>query len=316
MADDPKLAPDPAPAPEPAPKDPAPAPVLSGGGADPAPEPAEPTAPDWRTRYAGDDKAALKRAEKWASEQDFFKSYRSLENRLRTGQTFPELPEGATPEEVTAHRKALGIPEKAEGYGIVYPDDLKPTEADTAALNAFQQFMHDRHVPPSAAKAAFEFYMTSTKAGQEARAEAANEATLQSIADLRSEWKGREYTRNLTLAKEFLAGTGAFAHLPEPYFDPEAMESVLKVELPNGVKLGDYAPFVKGFAKLARSLADEEALIGGDGAGGGKSIDDEIAELRTKSVTGKITKAEDARLNQLYEARIAREERQGRRSAA
>jgi hypothetical protein len=34
----------------------------------------------------------------------------------------------------------------------------------------------------------------------------------------------------------------------------------------------------------------------------------ELAALRTKSVNGNITKAEDARLNQLYEARIARED--------
>ena len=33
----------------------------------------------------------------------------------------------------------------------------------------------------------------------------------------------------------------------------------------------------------------------------------EIAELRTKSVTGTLSKAEDARLNQLYEARIGRD---------
>jgi hypothetical protein len=254
---------------------------------------------DWREALAGSDDAALRHLKRFASPENFSKSYRDLQKRLTSGS--PALPEDATPEEVAAYDKQMGIPEAPEGYKLSFPQEMGATEADTATLAAFQQHMKAAHVPPAAAKAAFDFYM---KRMGETRAEfgsSAQEANLSSIAELRGEWKGREYTRNMGLAQEFLA----------KHFEgsDEALEQVLSARLPSGVQIGNYAPFVKGIVAMARSYADDEALIGGDGAGGGKSIDEEIADLNKKAVTTKLSKSEDARLDELYTARLRREER-------
>jgi len=259
---------------------------------------------DWRESLAGGDEAALRQLKRFASPENFAKSYRELQKRLTTGA--PALTEDATPEEIAAYDKQIGVPDKPEGYKLSFPQEMGATEADTATLAAFQEHMKAAHVPPSAAKAAFDFYM---KRMQETRAEfgsAAQEANLNSIAELRGEWKGREFTRNTGLAKEFLG----------KHFEgsEDALEQVLNARLPNGVSIGNYAPFVKGIVAMARAYADDEALIGGDGAGGGKSIADEIADLVKKSATTKLSKSEDARLDELYAARLRAEER-GQRAA-
>jgi hypothetical protein len=91
---------------------------------------------------------------------------------------------------------------------------------------------------------------------------------------------------------------------------------VLEASLPNGVQVKNFAPFIKGLVAMARTYADDEALVGGDGAGGGKPIDTEYKELVDKSATSRLSADENKRLMELSEARVARAEKQGRRSQA
>lgn len=65
--------------------------------------------------------------------------------------------------------------------------------------------------------------------------------------------------------------------------------------------LGEYREFARANGQALPQPS--EAPIPSDVG----KVESELAELRTKSVNGNITKAEDARLNQLYEARVARE---------
>src|SRR6266568_1131484 len=48
---------------------------------------------DWREALAGDDKQALTRLKRLTAPDDLFKSYRDLEKRLSSGQTFAPPPE-------------------------------------------------------------------------------------------------------------------------------------------------------------------------------------------------------------------------------
>lgn len=279
-----------------------------GGGDPPAGNPAA-TPENWRAILSGGDEALSKLVNRYTTPQNFAKAFAETRTKLRSGQHAQPLAEDATPEEIAAYRKAVGVPDAPEGYGFAFPQDSGATEADAAVLGEFSKFMHDRHVPPAAAKAAFDFYLSRMTEGRAAREEAAQEATLENMAQLRSAFPGRELQRNFRIADEF-----AQQHFTE-HDELEAFNEVMQARLPNGVRIMDYAPFMKGLFKAARSQADEEALYGGDAGGGGRSIDEQIAEYRAKAVAGKITKAEDERYNQLLAARINRDERRGNRAA-
>jgi hypothetical protein len=265
---------------------------------------------NWRDLMAGGDEKALRDLARYSKPENVAKALLDLKARVRSGQTLQALPDDASPEEIAAYRKSAGIPEAPDGYGFAFPDDAKPTEADNAALSAFQEFMHGRHVPPAAAKAAFEFYLQNMTQGRAAREEAAQQATLEQQFEMRKAFPGRELQRNMRIADEF-----AQQHFSE-HDELDAFNEVMQARLPNGVKVMDYAPFMKGFFKMARSQADEEALIGSDTGSGGKSIDAEYEELIKKTAIGKTSKADEERLTQLAEARVARENRQQGRSRA
>jgi hypothetical protein len=262
----------------------------------------------WRDGLAKGDATRLRRLEKYATPDAVATALFAAQDRLTRGATLPALPDDATDDEVKAFRKAQGIPDSAKEYGLAWPEGHAATEADTAGLNAFAEFMHAKHIPPTAVKAAFEYYTSAQAAARQERAEAAHELNLQQVAELRKEYPGREFKRSMTIAEEFLAH----------HFEgrEEALDMVLQASLPNGVQIKNFAPFISGLVAMARSYADEEALVGGDGAGGGKSIDTEYNELVTKSATTRLSNDEHKRLNELAEARQARAEKQGRRNQA
>lgn len=282
------------------------------GGAPQVPGASEPT--NWRQAYAGDDPAALKRAERFATEADFFKSYREMESRLRSGRAMT-LPDDATPEEISAFRKAAGVPEKPEDYGLAFSDEMNASDDDKAALLDFAKFMHDHHAPPQWAKVAQAYYEKRMNEARAERAEfeeeatqRAENATLESMAELRAMFPPNELKRNNKIADEFL-----MKHFGEDQATLDAINMVLDTRLPSGVKVMHYAPFMKGLFAMARAYADDEALLSGDAAGGGKSIDEEFQALIDESVKDSKAFNRDARkVARLNELAAAKERRNAR----
>lgn len=264
---------------------------------------------DWRESLAGADKSFLSTLKRYATPENFAKSWREQQKKLSSRPAEISLPENATPDEIAAHRKALGVPETPEGYKFAFPAEMETTEGDATALTAFAEHMHARNVPPAAAKAAFDFYVEKMASGQAERAASAEAATLENLVELRAEFKGREFARNMRLADELL-----MKHFGDDQTTLDAVNEVLATRLASGVQVMNYAPFMKGLFAMARAQADEESLIGGDGAGGGKSMDDEYHELIKEGALKPLPAAKQARLMELAEARVAREERQGRRT--
>lgn len=289
--------------------------TLLGGGTDPGADGADDKGgegavawrDDWRETMAGDDAAFLRTLKRYTTPENFAKGFREQQKKLSAGQTAGGLPEDATPEEVAAYRKAAGIPDKPDGYGFAFPEALAPTEADTEALTAFQEHMHAANVAPGAAKAAFDFYVKNMEAGRAAMAEMAEKATLDNLAELRGEFKGREFARNTKIADEFL-----LKHFGNDQASLDALNEILATRLESGVQVMNYAPFMRGLFAMARAYADDESLIGGDAGGGGKSIDEEKDELVKKSAKQRLTPAEDKRLDELIAAQLRRDERSSR----
>lgn len=102
------------------------APPDDGGGAPPAPAPtptpapapAEPAAgpPTWLTQVSP-DRRDRKELHKYAKLNDLVDDHLSMEAKLSRAIVVPD-PEKATPEEVAAFKKGMGIPEKAEEYAF------------------------------------------------------------------------------------------------------------------------------------------------------------------------------------------------------
>ena len=105
---------------------------------------------DWREALAGKDEKELARLKRFASIENLHKSYREMEKRLSAARAVPTLPENATEEQVAEYRKAIGVPETPEGYGLKFADELKPTETDNELLNGFASHMHGRNQTPAA----------------------------------------------------------------------------------------------------------------------------------------------------------------------
>lgn len=290
-----------------------------GGGAPDAGDEGDAGAPtafswpeNWRDVVAGDDAEARKLIEKFASPEDIRKKLVNQEKAIRSGRhKLAGLPEKATDVEIAEYRKAAGVPDKPEGYGFEFPKEVQVTDADKQMLGEFSKFMNERHVPPGAAKPAFEFYIQQMAETQAARAEAEREVELENLAELRAAFPGRQYAPTIELAVDYME---------KVFFegDRAALDAVLEARLPSGVKLGTFAPFVKLIAAKARAAADEGTIIAGDAAGsGGQTAEEEYKALITKSVDKprEMSARDEARLRELATAKARREERRDIRAA-
>lgn len=250
---------------------------------------------DWREKLAGGEDSTMALLKRLGSPADMLKKLLSQEQTIRRGahKVAPSLPENATDEQLAEYRKAIGVPETPDGYGLKFAEELKPTEADTELLNGFLADMHRQHMPPAAAKAAFDWYQSHVGRLREEQAAAGQRQRHANEVELRKE-HGADYMRNLRLADEFLDGYPGLKAIVHPGAPTELLRDVIA---------------------LARASADEEALYGGDGSGGGKSLDDQIAEYRDKSIAGKLTPAENQKYNDLMAARIARDSKRSGRAA-
>jgi hypothetical protein len=255
---------------------------------------------DWRTALAAGDEKKAKALQRYASPENFAKAAFEARDKITRGITAAEPPEDATEVELKEWRKQAGVPETPDGYQIAFPDGVTAGDRDKEELGAFLKFMHDKHIAPRAAKAAFEFYMTSRAAGAEQAGQAAEEATLENLAELRKTYPGREYKRSIGLANDFLNG-----HFAGPDAQTQ-LDTILAARLPNGVQLTNYAPFVQMVVAMARASASEDDLVAGDAGGGARSVDEEFKELAKKP---QLTDTERARMEQLAQARITRQER-------
>lgn len=127
-----------------------------------------------------------------------FEGYRNLETKLGSMITVPG--EKATPEERERFYKALGVPEKSDGYSFKRPDGLPPElPYDEAMAGRFKQWAHDARLPPDAAQKLHDAYvgqfaedLKAWDAEQGQKAKAAHETLVKAWGDPNTE----DYARN------------------------------------------------------------------------------------------------------------------------
>ena len=160
---------------------------------------------------------------------DLVRAYDSA-NRLvgRKGVLMP-TPESSS-EEVTAFRKALGVPETADGYaavakpqgelpqGLLWNDDI---------AKSYYEVAHRHNVSAEAMKELTELNMKQREFEMQAQIESVNETKHRGLAHLRQTW-GADFDRNIAVAQRAAALAGVDVN-SYGWRDPEVVKVVVRM---------------------------------------------------------------------------------------
>lgn len=226
----------------------------------------EETAGDWRSSI--EDADLRKVADRFASPTDAIKAVSDL--RKRESTSIRALGKDASDDEVTAYRKATGVPETAEGYVFEAPEGVEFSDADKAFHTSAAEVFHKLNIPTVDAAALTEWWNETAAATQQAQVAADKAFADESEAALKAEWPGEEYDRNKAIADK--AATDLFG---------ATIDAVREIETKDGRFILDHPSFVKMLAQVGREM--QEGRLGSvlsDGDRGG--VESQISELQDR----------------------------------
>ena len=144
----------------------------------------------WIDRLGGEFSESRDQLEKFKTLPDVLKSYSYLEKKIGTkGVILPT--EKSTPEEVSAYRRALGIPETVEGYEL-RPEKLPEgmTWNDEVGRQ-FAEIAHEHGVPAKAMRALAERFAVWQEGTLKAAMDDHEVRVQRGTEQLQREWGGR-----------------------------------------------------------------------------------------------------------------------------
>jgi hypothetical protein len=142
--------------------------AAAGGGDDAAAAAAAAAAaggedPEWLKQFSGEGGDADNpsnrdwlKAKGFKTVDDVAKSYREAEHAIRNGGKLTVPGEDAKPEEIAAFHKAIGVPEKADGYTFDMPDGVTEELLDMPMLGSIGELALAAGVPAAGYKALVE----------------------------------------------------------------------------------------------------------------------------------------------------------------
>lgn len=250
---------------------------------------------DWRARMAGDDPELLKFLGRHGNEAAAIKEFKKLHGEIRSGKYLKQPDDNATDTEKENWRKAMGVPEKPEGYLEKLPDGLVVGDDDKPYVSEFLTAMHEAGAPPAQTNAALAAYYKILEGQSAKEAELLAEAKTTSEDTLREEW-GNDYRRNLTAMHSYLD--------QQPAAVKEAFTNGFGAD---GKPLGYNAEVLKWLVATALDKNPLATVVPGAGANQASAVADEIAgiekTMRENRATYNKDKAMQARYLELLEAR-------------
>lgn len=250
---------------------------------------------DWRDAVAGDDLKFKSQLERFSDQGAFGNAYREAQQKIRSGQLRPELPEDASEDQIKEFRTTNNIPLEVGDYFEDMPNGLVVGEDDKEIMMDFMGAMHEINAPKEVAHKMVEWYNTFEERQQEAMGELDAEQSQETDDVLRESW-GKDYRANMNLVK------GMLNH----YFG-ESAEQLINGRYQDGRGFFNDAKIMTGLGELARKMNDEFPLIQEDPEAL-KSLNDEIDELekyqREKRTEYFKDEKAQARLRELYELRL------------
>lgn len=247
--------------------------------APPAPPPAPPAPPvlpptDWRAGLTGDfaPLATEKSLETFQGKDwgevgpSLAKAFVETKRLVGAKPLAVKIPgEGATAEEIAAYRKAIGVPDTAEGYSFKRPEAALTDEWDAAAEHALLTKLHAVGTPPNVVQAILDWYgefLTTEQQAWRRESEAAQQ-------ELRRDW-GANYEANRGIANRAIQQYGG--------------DSLVDLFAANG--MGRHPLVVRTFAKIGLDLVEAGAI---PGTGTAAMTPDEAAE-RIKTLQADLLK--------------------------
>lgn len=216
-----------------------------------APDIKTPSDVDW-LKVKGWDKAE--------SVEPLVKSYRELEKKLAADNRIEVPGEGATDEQWATYRKAIGVPDTAEGYEYKAPEGWEP---ETALLDSLRSAALKGNMP----KAAWDELTASYTAAVMDQYNAVNTALNADRDGLFKEW-GAQKDQNVALMKRGFEAMG---------LDADAVQA-MQMGLQSAGKAGARTLMEMGL-KLGQ-LTGEDSFVSSGGAA--KSFGIPVAEARAE----------------------------------
>jgi hypothetical protein len=242
----------------------------------PSPSPSPPPpAPPPESTWFGEPHKEFVTNKGWKSGDDAITSFQNLEKLIgadKAGRTITLPKDEKDVEGMKAFRAKLGVPEKAEDYGIAVPEGHDPKFSQTAA-----SWMHELGIPKEAGTKLAEKWNAHFEAEMQAYDQQVKDASEAQLTTLKGEW-GDSFATKSEQARRFMKMSG---------FDDAA---VATYERAFGT-----ATMLKQWAELGAKLGGHE-FIKGDGQGGGgmnqQRAREEITKLTAARVAGTISEKE------------------------
>ena len=251
---------------------------------------------DWRSDLPDDLKET---ANRFTSKADAVRAIADL--RKRESQV--RVPgRDATPEQIAAYQKAVGVPDKPELYEFPdLPEGLELTDQVKESRTQWGKRFHTLGVSKETAKELSKLVNEDVVRELTAQKEADKAFATKQEEALRNEWKGDEYERNKTLANRAFSDLANRTGLK--------LDDLTRIETKDGRFLMDRAEIVKMFAVIGREMS--EGSLGPTLTESEKdTVDEQIRNIRTQTAEAQSA-GDSKRANALYQqeqALIARRE--------
>jgi hypothetical protein len=274
--------------------------AAAGGG-----DAKSPWADNWRDGISTDEKER-KQLERYASPKEIWNKARALEQRLSSGELKSALKKDATPEETKAWRAENGLPEKAEGYNVVFADGSKPSDEDLPILKTFLESAHKANYTQAQVTEALEWHYANQERITAARKQADAELIPKVQDALRAEWQG-DYRARMSMFHALLDRA------------PSGLkDKLMNGRLADGTPIGSSVEAIKWITDLEMSINPAATVVPGAGTNQAQAIDDEIAKL-TKMMgdrSSEYWKGQNAEKNQArYRDLIRAQEKMAQKAA-
>lgn len=197
-------------------------------------------APNWRDAVAEPDMRKI--AERFNTVGDAMKAISDFRKRESTSIRVPG--DDASDDDKAKFHKAMGVPESAEGYEFVMPENHEATDGDQAFQTVMADVFLKEAITINQAKALNVAWNELQTQGQAALNRNDKDYADKQDTELREEWRD-DYERNMVAvsraAKQFLGSD---------------FEEAKQIETKGGQFLLDHAVIMRMFAKVGREMRE------------------------------------------------------------